>query len=71
MRNEGIKGLYKGTVTPLLGAGVCVGVQFGAVEWAKRVFSGPGDLSVSQLYISGAFAGLCNSIISGYQFTDM
>jgi len=26
-------------LTPLLGIGACVSIQFGALEWAKRFFS--------------------------------
>jgi hypothetical protein len=29
----------QGTLTPLLGIGACVSIQFGALEWAKRLFS--------------------------------
>jgi solute carrier family 25 carnitine/acylcarnitine transporter 20/29 len=61
---DGLKGFYKGTLTPLVGTGVCVAVQFGAMEGAKRYFGG-GQLTIPQLYMSGAFAGLANSVISG------
>ena len=36
VKTEGFAGLYKGTLTPLLGAGVCVAIQFGALENCKR-----------------------------------
>jgi solute carrier family 25 carnitine/acylcarnitine transporter 20/29 len=36
VQQEGLGGLYKGTLTPLLGAGVCVAIQFGALENCKR-----------------------------------
>lgn len=72
---EGLLGLYKvcshltkGTLTPLMGAGVCVAIQFSAMETAKRFFakSGPAQpLSPLQLYACGAFSGICNSVISG------
>jgi solute carrier family 25 carnitine/acylcarnitine transporter 20/29 len=51
-------------LTPLLGAGICVAIQFGALESAKRYFGG-GQLSAWELYLSGAFAGFSNSVISG------
>ncbi|KAI9350532.1 mitochondrial carrier domain-containing protein [Zopfochytrium polystomum] len=38
-RNEGIAGFYKGTLTPLLGIGACVSIQFAALESAKRWFA--------------------------------
>ncbi|KAJ3276522.1 Mitochondrial carrier protein ymc2 [Terramyces sp. JEL0728] len=63
VKNEGFLGLYKGTLTPLLGAGVCVAIQFSALESAKR-FLGK-DLSLGQLYLAGAFSGICNSVVSG------
>lgn len=65
---------YKGTLTPLIGIGACVSVQFGAFHEARRrfetynssksAFAKP-DLSYGQYYASGAFAGVANSVISG------
>jgi len=39
LKNEGPLAFYKGTLTPLLGIGLCVSIQFGALEYAKRVFA--------------------------------
>jgi hypothetical protein len=68
----------QGTLTPLLGIGVCVSIQFGALEYAKRVFvqrnidqrvssAGPDGkvLTPLQLIASGAFAGVANGFVSG------
>jgi len=55
---------------------VCVSIQFGAVEYAKRVFAsqnlavgrggeGGKSLTGNQLFLSGVFAGLANGIVSG------
>jgi solute carrier family 25 carnitine/acylcarnitine transporter 20/29 len=66
----------KGTVPPLLGIGLCVSIQFGALEWSKRLFAqqnllqGKGGergltLSGGQLYVAGIFAGVANSVVSG------
>lgn len=72
-QKEGPLAFYKGTLTPLVGIGACVSVQFGAFHEARRRFEAynisksplnPG-LSYSQYYASGAFAGVANSIISG------
>ena len=73
-RNEGPLAFYKGTLTPLLGIGACVSIQFGAFHYARRAFearnistrqnSSP-SLSYGQYYLSGAFAGIANSVISG------
>jgi len=76
LKNEGPLAFYKGTLTPLLGIGVCVSIQFGALEYAKRVFSsqnlavgrggeGGKTLTGNQLFISGVFAGLANGVVSG------
>jgi len=76
LKNEGPLAFYKGTVPPLLGIGICVSIQFGALEWSKRLFAqqnllhGQGGergltLSGDQLYISGVFAGVANSVVSG------
>ena len=68
----------QGTLTPLLGIGVCVSIQFGALEYAKRIFvqrnidqrvsaAGPDGkiLTPMQLVASGAFAGVANGFVSG------
>ncbi|KAF7782233.1 hypothetical protein Agabi119p4_1609 [Agaricus bisporus var. burnettii] len=75
-KNEGPLAFYKGTLTPLLGIGVCVSIQFGALEYTKRFFAaqnvargvggeGGKTLTGSQLFISGVSAGLANSVVSG------
>ena len=73
--NEGPLAFYKGTLTPLLGIGACVSIQFGGFGMAKRYFESqnakshplrnPKDLTYGQYYLSGAFAGVANSVISG------
>lgn len=66
----------KGTLTPLLGIGICVSIQFGAMEWSKRYFAsqnirdgigGPHGILLTgpQLFASGVFAGLANGFVSG------
>jgi solute carrier family 25 carnitine/acylcarnitine transporter 20/29 len=59
-------------LTPLLGVGACVSIQFGVVEAVKRYFNDvnqkngqKGGLSGSQLYQSGAAAGIANSFVAG------
>ncbi|KAL9106023.1 MAG: hypothetical protein Q9227_008866 [Pyrenula ochraceoflavens] len=71
LTHEGPLAFYKGTLTPLIGIGACVSVQFGAFHYARRLFeesnaqhySSP-TLSYSQYYLSGAFAGVTNSVLS-------
>ncbi|KAI8911075.1 mitochondrial carrier domain-containing protein, partial [Gorgonomyces haynaldii] len=67
LKSEGILGFYKGTLTPLVGIGACVSIQFGALETLKRAFSGPQkkELTLSQLFLCGAGSGLANSVLSG------
>ncbi|KIK80309.1 hypothetical protein PAXRUDRAFT_833608 [Paxillus rubicundulus Ve08.2h10] len=76
LKNEGPLAFYKGTLTPLLGIGVCVSIQFGALEYAKRVFAaqnlangegGEGGrmLGGGQLIAAGVGAGLANGFVSG------
>ncbi|KAI1259736.1 mitochondrial carrier domain-containing protein [Xylariaceae sp. FL1019] len=71
---EGPLAFYKGTLTPLIGIGACVSIQFGAFGYAKRYFetlnarrslAASRDLSYGQYYAAGAFAGVANSVISG------
>ena len=68
--------ISQGTLTPLLGIGVCVSIQFGALEYSKRFFAarnvrdgrgGPDGMALGsgQLFISGVFAGLANGVVSG------
>ncbi|KAL8725393.1 MAG: hypothetical protein Q9181_006435 [Wetmoreana brouardii] len=71
-KNEGPLAFYKGTLTPLVGIGACVSVQFGGFHYARRQFEARNtlqgrspSLSYTQLYASGAFAGLANSFLSG------
>ncbi|OSX65802.1 hypothetical protein POSPLADRAFT_1177291 [Postia placenta MAD-698-R-SB12] len=76
LKNEGPLAFYKGTLTPLLGIGVCVSIQFGALEWTKRFFArrniesgvgGPDGLGLNsgQLFTAGVFAGVANGVVSG------
>jgi len=74
LKNEGPLAFYKGTLTPLIGIGACVSVQFGAFHYARRAFeernlkanpAGSTELSYGQYYAAGAFAGLTNSVLSG------
>ncbi|KAI8071687.1 mitochondrial carrier domain-containing protein [Gongronella butleri] len=63
---EGLKGFYKGTMTPLVGIGACVSIQFVVLQAMKRFYSPNGEsLSNTQFYISGAASGLANSVVSG------
>ncbi|KAI8448898.1 MC family mitochondrial carrier protein [Phakopsora pachyrhizi] len=71
-RDEGLKGFYKGTGLPLMGIGACVALQFGCLEACKRAFrdrnlstNRNAQLSLGQMYLAGAAAGLGNSLISG------
>ncbi|KAK9454311.1 mitochondrial carrier domain-containing protein [Dipodascopsis uninucleata] len=72
LRNEGPSGFYKGTLTPLVGVGACVSIQFGVFEGMKRYFNEENrklgklnnELSYTQFYFSGAVSGLANSFLA-------
>lgn len=71
LRNEGPLSFYKGTLTPLIGIGACVSVQFGGFHYARRAFeeqnlksTGNRALSYGQYYAAGAFAGITNTVLS-------
>ncbi|GFZ50836.1 Carrier protein YMC1, mitochondrial [Saitozyma sp. JCM 24511] len=68
LKADGPLGFYKGTLTPLLGIGACVSIQFGALEWAKRTFGSrklPGqELNLAELWASGAIAGVANTAVA-------
>ncbi|KAF1956557.1 mitochondrial carnitine/acylcarnitine carrier protein [Byssothecium circinans] len=70
-KNEGALAFYKGTLTPLIGIGACVSVQFGGFHYARRAFEthntlkkGTHELTYTQYYASGAFAGITNTVLS-------
>ena len=70
LSNEGPMAFYKGTLSPLLGISLCVGIQFGSNEFAKNYFAksnyrktGNAELSVIDYVRSGVFAGICNSFV--------
>jgi solute carrier family 25 carnitine/acylcarnitine transporter 20/29 len=72
-KNEGPLAFYKGTLTPLIGIGACVSVQFGAFHYARRQFEAhnhtknplrSSTLSLGQFYLAGAFAGVTNTVLS-------
>ncbi|EMD68771.1 hypothetical protein GGP41_008769 [Bipolaris sorokiniana] len=70
-QNEGALAFYKGTLTPLIGIGACVSIQFGGFHYARRAFeasntakSGTAQLSYPQYYAAGAFAGIANTALS-------
>lgn len=68
IKNEGLKAFYKGTVPPLMGIGLCVSIQFAVVEQTKGYYNKVnkgGPLDNTQLFLSGAAAGVANSIVSG------
>ncbi|KAI7865334.1 mitochondrial carrier domain-containing protein [Spinellus fusiger] len=64
---EGLGGFYKGTMTPLVGIGACVSIQFVVLESMKRAFAGNKNdpLTNTQLYLAGAASGVANSVVSG------
>lgn len=71
LKNEGFLGFYKGTLTPLVGVGACVSVQFAVNEFMKRIYrtraladGGPFELGYDQLYVSGGAAGFANSFLA-------
>ncbi|KAJ5761258.1 hypothetical protein N7520_008414 [Penicillium odoratum] len=71
-KNEGPAAFYKGTLTPLIGIGACVSVQFGAFHQARRKLEelnqkkyANSALSYTQYYMAGSFAGVTNSVLSG------
>lgn len=72
LREDGVKGFYRGTVMPLIGVGACVSAQFTVNEGMKRFFSSQNKskgadqylLAYHQLYISGGAAGFANSFLA-------
>ncbi|RDA91295.1 hypothetical protein CP533_6338 [Ophiocordyceps camponoti-saundersi (nom. inval.)] len=69
-KSEGPLAFYKGTLTPLIGIGACVSLQFGAFHFARRWFEARSHnkdahkLNLSHVFLSGAFAGVINASLS-------
>lgn len=67
MATEGPKGFYKGTLTPLVGVGACVSVQFSVNEYMKRYYDSAFDgapLSLAHYFNCGAVAGFANGFLA-------
>ncbi|RDA87055.1 hypothetical protein CP532_3257 [Ophiocordyceps camponoti-leonardi (nom. inval.)] len=72
-KSEGPLAFYKGTLTPLIGIGACVSLQFGAFHAARRWFEARDpnkgndtkhQLNLTNIFLSGAFAGVANASLS-------
>ncbi|KAL7275851.1 carrier protein ymc1 [Rhizina undulata] len=71
-KHEGPLAFYKGTLTPLIGIGACVSIQFGAFYEARRQLASYNaekhperkDLTYSQYFLAGATAGIANTVLS-------
>ncbi|KAF5093304.1 hypothetical protein D0Z03_002472 [Geotrichum reessii] len=72
LKNEGFAGFYKGTLTPLVGVGACVSIQFSVNEFMKRTFISRNaaaglentGLTHGQFYAAGAAAGIANGFLA-------
>lgn len=72
LTSEGPQAFYRGTSGPLFGVGACVSIQFYTFHEAKRQFlrldgkksSNVFDLTYPQIYLSGAAAGVANTIVA-------
>ncbi|CEP60060.1 organic acid transporter LALA0_S01e02124g [Lachancea lanzarotensis] len=69
VKKEGLRGFYKGTLTPLVGVGACMSCQFGVNEAMKRFFRGDkpnpnGLLTLPQYYACGFVGGVANSFLA-------
>lgn len=69
IKNEGPAGFYKGTLTPLVGVGACVSIQFGVNEAMKRYFHSKNSndttpLTLSQYYTCGFVGGISNAFLA-------
>lgn len=65
--NEGPRGFYKGTLTPLVGVGACVSVQFSVNEFMKRYYDNKlhgQALGLGQFFTCGAVAGFANGFLA-------
>lgn len=69
IKNEGVFAFYKGTLTPLVGVGICVSCQFGVNESMKRYFHQKNNtvhntLTLPQYYMCGFVSGWSNAFLA-------
>ncbi|KAJ2492048.1 hypothetical protein IWW37_001762 [Coemansia sp. RSA 2050] len=66
VRNEGIRGLYKGMASPLAGCAAVNSLLFWAYSYGKFVQTGSLDAAptLGQIAVAGAGAGIVNSILA-------
>lgn len=65
--NEGLAGFYKGTLTPLIGVGACVSVQFSVNEYMKRYYDrtlNGKSMLLANFFTCGAVAGFANGFLA-------
>lgn len=65
--NEGFGGFFKGTLTPLIGVGACVSVQFSVNEFMKRHYNKTSEgqpLTLLNYFNCGAVAGFANGFLA-------
>ena len=63
---EGPLAFYKGTLSPLIGSSIAVAIQFGTVEYCKRLFEGKDKgrkLKYWEHVVSGMAAGAANTVV--------
>lgn len=70
LRNEGVKGFFKGMSSPIVGVGGINAILFGAYGGASRYLGDkntaaglPAQLTIAQVFMAGSFAGIVNTII--------
>ncbi|KAJ2738729.1 hypothetical protein GGI20_006228 [Coemansia sp. BCRC 34301] len=65
-RNEGIRGLYKGMASPLVGCAAINSLLFSAYSYGKTIQTGSLNATptLGQIAIAGAGAGIVNSILA-------
>lgn len=72
MRNEGIRGLFKGVASPTLTSGAMNAILFFSYDCATNTIQKLSrrtgeDLTIPQVYMAGMFSGLLSAFISGPQ----
>ena len=67
LATEGPRGFYKGTLTPLVGVGACVSVQFSVNEYMKRYYDkrlNGQPMSIIDYFVCGGVAGFANGFLA-------
>lgn len=64
VQTQGLLSLYKGSLSPFVGFGVCNAVVFSTNGYFRRLFSSANDLSLGKIMLAGGCSGAIVSVVN-------